>query len=140
VRNVRQETDAAWTSRSRSAGSNGVAGSSRTGPAPNVWQPNSYETLSTATAQPPAKAATGITGFDETTGGGLPRGRTTLLSGGPGSGKTIFALRFLVHGAQSCKEPGIFVAFEESADRIVANAAGFGWDLMSLQRRKPSAC
>lgn len=85
-------------------------------------------------AQP--KAPTGITGFDEITGGGLPRGRTTLLLGGPGSGKTIFALEVLVHGAQHCKEPGIFVAFEETARRIVTNAAGFGWDLGALQRKK----
>ncbi|MGZ8901855.1 MAG: ATPase domain-containing protein, partial [Limisphaerales bacterium] len=82
------------------------------------------------------KATTGITGFDEITGGGLPRGRTTLLSGGPGSGKTIFALQFLVHGARECNEPGIFVAFEETSKRIVANAEGFGWKLPELQRKK----
>jgi hypothetical protein len=53
------------------------------------------------------KAPTGIAGFDEITGGGLPRGRATLLVGGPGSGKTILALQFLVHGVQDCKEPDI---------------------------------
>jgi circadian clock protein KaiC len=84
----------------------------------------------------PTKASTGIPGFDEITGGGLPRGRTTLLVGGPGSGKTILALQFLVHGAQNCREPGIFVAFEETSKRIVANAAGFGWKLAELQRKK----
>ena len=82
------------------------------------------------------KAPTGITGFDEITGGGLPLGRTTLLVGGPGSGKTILALQFLVHGAQACKEPGIFVAFEESSKRIVANAESFGWKLAELRRKK----
>src|SRR5664279_4233979 len=82
------------------------------------------------------KAPTGITGFDEITGGGLPRGLTTLLVGGPGSGKTILALQFLVHGAQACKEPGIFVAFEESSKRIVANAESFGWKLAELRRKK----
>ena len=82
------------------------------------------------------KAPTGIAGFDEITGGGLPRGRPTLLVGGPGSGKTIFALQFVVHGAQDCKEPGIFVAFEETSKRIVANAEGFGWKLAELQRKK----
>lgn len=76
-----------------------------------------------------SKAPTGIAGFDELTGGGLPVGRTTLLLGGPGSGKTIFALGFLAHGSRQCGEPGIFVAFEETADRIRANARGFGWDL-----------
>jgi circadian clock protein KaiC len=81
------------------------------------------------------KAPTGITGFDEITGGGLPRGRTTLLSGGPGSGKTIFAMQFLVHGAQDYKEPGIFVAFEENSKRIVANLEGFGWPLAQLRRK-----
>lgn len=59
-------------------------------------------------------------------GGGLPRGRTTLLVGGAGSGKTILALQFLVHGARS-REPGIFVGFEESSARVVANTEGFGW-------------
>jgi len=83
-----------------------------------------------------SKATTGIKGFDEITGGGLPHGRTTLLEGGPGSGKTIFALQFLVCGARTCKEPGIFVAFEECSTRIVANAEGFGWKLAELQRKK----
>lgn len=84
----------------------------------------------------PAKAPTGIVGFDEITGGGLPQGRTTLLVGGPGSGKTILALQFLVHGAQACGEPGIFVAFEERSQRILANAESFGWKLGDLQRRR----
>ena len=84
----------------------------------------------------PTNAPTGIIGFDEITGGGLPRGRTTLLVGGPGSGKTLFALQFLIHGAQSCKEPGILVAFEETSKRMVANAAGFGWNLAELLGRK----
>jgi circadian clock protein KaiC len=80
----------------------------------------------------PEKAPTGISGLDEMTGGGLPIGRTSLMVGGPGSGKTIFALQFLAHGAKSCGEPGIFVAFEETAARIMANAQGFGWNLPEL--------
>ena len=87
-------------------------------------------------AKASAKAPTGITGVDEITGGGLPRGRTTLLVGGPGSGKTVLALQILVHGAQFLREPGIFVAFEETSDRIVANAESFGWKLTELQRVK----
>jgi len=83
-----------------------------------------------------SKVPTGIIGFDEICGGGLPRGRTTLLVGGPGSGKTVLALQFLVHGALQCNEPGIFVAFEESSKRIVANAADFGWKLADLERKK----
>jgi len=82
------------------------------------------------------KAPTGIAGLDEITGGGLPRGRTTLLVGGSGSGKTILALQFLVHGAQERGEPGIFVAFEETPARIVCNAATFGWNLEELQKEK----
>jgi circadian clock protein KaiC len=82
------------------------------------------------------KAASGITGFDEITGGGLPRGRTTLLLGGPGSGKTVFALQYLVNGARTYGEPGIFVAFEETSKRIMANAESFDWKLRQLQRRK----
>ncbi|HEY8683674.1 MAG TPA: circadian clock protein KaiC [Rhodanobacter sp.] len=82
------------------------------------------------------KSPTGIIGFDQITGGGLPHGRTTLLVGGPGSGKTIFALQFLKHGAEECAEPGIFVAFEETAKRILANAESFGWELSKLQPKK----
>jgi circadian clock protein KaiC len=83
----------------------------------------------------PTKAPTGIAGFDDITGGGVPRGRTTLVVGGPGSGKTIFALEFLVHGAQR-NEPGLFVAFEETSKRIMGNAESFGWKLAELQRKK----
>ncbi len=83
-----------------------------------------------------SKARTGIEGFDEITHGGLPRGRTTLLEGTPGAGKTIMALQTLVNGARLDNEPGIFVAFEERSERIVANAATFGWDLTGLQKKK----
>ncbi|OYV67098.1 MAG: hypothetical protein B7Z74_10090, partial [Deltaproteobacteria bacterium 21-66-5] len=82
------------------------------------------------------KMLTGIEGFDQITGGGLPRGRTTLLLGGPGCGKTVFALQALVNGARQSKEAGIFVAFEESSRQIVANAATFGWDLPALVKKK----
>jgi circadian clock protein KaiC len=81
------------------------------------------------------KAPTGITGFDEITGGGLPRGRTTLLLGGPGSGKTIFALQYLINGARIYGERGIFVAFEETSKRIIANAESFDWKLAQLQQK-----
>jgi circadian clock protein KaiC len=82
------------------------------------------------------KAPTGVIGLDEALRGGLPRGRTTIVFGGPGCGKTIFGLQSLVNGARRCHEPGIFVAFEEESRQIVANAASFGWDLPSLQRRQ----
>jgi circadian clock protein KaiC len=94
------------------------------------------QSVTSAQTSSPTKAPTGITGLDEITGGGLPRGRTTLLVGGSGSGKTILALQFLVQGAQNCDEPGIFVAFEETPSRIVSNAATFGWNLDELQQQK----
>src|ERR1700730_14889676 len=84
---------------------------------------------------PLTKLLTGIQGFDEITDGGLPSGRTTLVMGGPGCGKTVFALQKLVNGAKSTKEAGIFVAFEESTRQIVANAATFGWDLPALETK-----
>ncbi len=81
---------------------------------------------------------TGIQGFDEITDGGLPRGRTTLVMGGPGCGKTVFALQSLVNGARRTTrvEAGLFVAFEESAQQIIDNAAVFGWDLRALEKKK----
>ncbi|MDP1889559.1 MAG: circadian clock protein KaiC [Gemmatimonadaceae bacterium] len=82
------------------------------------------------------KLLTGIDGFDQITGGGLPRGRTTLVVGGSGCGKTVFALQTLVSGANLAREAGIFVAFEEPARQVVANAGTFGWDLPALTKRK----
>jgi circadian clock protein KaiC len=75
------------------------------------------------------KTPTGMQGFDEITRGGLPLGRTSVIMGGPGSGKTVFALQTLAHGARICGERGIFVAFEENSRSVIANAASFGWDL-----------
>lgn len=85
---------------------------------------------------PLTKMRTGIEGFDEITEGGLPRGRTTLVMGGPGCGKTVFALQSLVNGARRAKEAGLFVAFEESTRQIISNAATFGWDLPALEKKK----
>src|SRR4051812_23870961 len=82
------------------------------------------------------KTRTGIQGFDEISDGGLPRSRSTLVMGGPGCGKTVFALQTLVNGARNAKEAGIFVAFEESTRQIVVNAATFGWDLTALEKKK----
>jgi circadian clock protein KaiC len=82
------------------------------------------------------KMLTGIEGFDQITDGGLPEARTTLVMGGPGCGKTVFALQALVNGARRSKQASIFVAFEESTAQIVANAATFGWDLPALVKKK----
>ncbi len=82
-----------------------------------------------------AKARTGIAGLDEVTDGGLPRARTTLLCGGPGCGKTLMSLQFLVRGALDDGEPGVFIAFEESPGELAANVVSLGWDLDDLQER-----
>ncbi len=83
-----------------------------------------------------AKIPSGIDGFDDITGGGLPQKRTTLLMGGPGCGKTVFALQMLVSGAMHHDSPGIFVAFEEDARRVSANAGTFGWDMPELEKKQ----
>jgi circadian clock protein KaiC len=88
-------------------------------------------------AAPPltlSKAATGIAGFDLLSGGGLPQNRTSLVIGGPGTGKTVFALQTIVHAAREYDQPGIFVAFEESTDHLFTNAAPFGWRLSTMAR------
>jgi circadian clock protein KaiC len=82
------------------------------------------------------KLPTGIEGFDQITGGGLPKGRMTLVMGGPGCGKTIFALQTLVNGARNRAERGIFVTFEENPRQIIANAATFGWDIPALEKKE----
>ncbi len=82
------------------------------------------------------KAPTGITGFDEVTFGGVPRGRPTLICGGPGSGKTLFGMEFLVRGATEYGEPGVFMSFEESIDEMTKNVASLGFDLKRLAAAK----
>ena len=79
-----------------------------------------------------AKSPTGIQGFDEITGGGLPSGRPTLICGGPGCGKTLFAIEFLVRGATEFGEPGVFIAFEETPAELTQNVASLGFDLADL--------
>lgn len=75
---------------------------------------------------------TGISGLDEITHGGLPRNRTTLLAGGPGCGKTLLAAEFIVRGIEM-GEPGVFLAFEETAEELTANVASLGWDLDAMR-------
>ena len=82
------------------------------------------------------KAATGIEGFDEIAQGGLPRGRPTLICGGPGCGKTLFSMEFLVRGARDFGEPGVFLAFEETSDEIAKNVRSLGLDVEDLVARK----
>jgi circadian clock protein KaiC len=85
------------------------------------------------------KAPTGITGLDEVTLGGLPRGRATLICGSAGCGKTMLAVEFLVNGARDYGEPGVFIAFEETKDELVVNAASLDFDLDKLVRERKLA-
>ncbi|MHB8626927.1 MAG: circadian clock protein KaiC [Aggregatilineales bacterium] len=78
------------------------------------------------------KAQTGISGFDEITGGGLPNGRPSLICGGAGSGKTLFGIEFLVRGALEYNEPGVLVSFEETSDELITNATSIGCNLADL--------
>ena len=82
------------------------------------------------------KSPTSIQGFDEITGGGLPKGRPTLVCGGAGCGKTLFAMEFLVRGATLYNEPGVFISFEETEKELTANVASLGFDLAGLIKRK----
>jgi circadian clock protein KaiC len=98
----------------------------------------------TATAKPAtsgalAKAATGITGLDEVTQGGLPRGRPTLVCGSAGCGKTLFGIEFLVRGIREHNETGVLVTFEERPEELTENVKSLGYDLPELVARKQLA-
>jgi circadian clock protein KaiC len=82
------------------------------------------------------KAPTGIQGLDEITGGGFPRGRPTLICGSAGAGKTLLAMEFLVRGATEYNEPGVFMAFEETAPELTQNVRSLGFDLDVLGQQK----
>lgn len=78
------------------------------------------------------KSLTGISGLDEITGGGLPLGRPTLICGGPGCGKTLMSVEYIVRGALEYNEPGVIMAFEEKAHELALNVASLGFDLDQL--------
>ena len=82
------------------------------------------------------KSPTGIPGLDEITRGGLPTGRTTLICGSAGCGKTLFATEFLVRGASQYHEPGVFMSFEETGEELTSNVASLGFDLKDLVAKK----
>jgi circadian clock protein KaiC len=82
------------------------------------------------------KVSTGIRGFDDVTDGGLPRGRPTLIAGGPGCGKTLFGLEFVMRGAVEFGEPGVFVTFEEPPHDLALNVRSLGYDLERLVKNK----
>lgn len=82
--------------------------------------------------RPLEHTASGIPGFDEISNGGFVKGRSTLIAGSAGSGKTVFAVQFMVAGARELDEPGVMVTFEESVPDICRNVANFGWDIEEL--------
>jgi circadian clock protein KaiC len=82
------------------------------------------------------KAATGIQGLDEVTGGGFPRGRPTLVCGSAGAGKSLLAMEFLVRGATQYNEPGVFMTFEETPEELTQNVRSLGFDLDELAKKK----
>jgi circadian clock protein KaiC len=90
------------------------------------------ELISPPNGRPLEKAPTGINGFDEITNGGLPKGRPTIVCGGPGSGKTMFGVEFLVRGATQFDEPGVLMSFEETEQEMMKNVASLGFDLQDL--------
>jgi len=85
---------------------------------------------------PLEKAPTGIRGFDDISAGGLPKGRTTIVCGGPGCGKTMFGLEFLVRGALEFNEPGVLLAFEETPQDMAQNVASLGFNIQELAAKK----
>ena len=85
------------------------------------------------------KLQTGIIGFDQIADGGLPEGRSTLLAGTAGTGKTVMALQFLVTGVRQYHQPGVFVTFEEAPDDLMQNVQSFGWDMEAMVERREIA-
>jgi KaiC/GvpD/RAD55 family RecA-like ATPase len=79
---------------------------------------------------------TGIPGLDELLGGGLPKGRVISVFGGPGTGKTTFALQFLYSGATQCNEPGIYISLDEPPEDVKKNMSAFGWSLEEVEKKE----
>ena len=82
------------------------------------------------------KSRTGVEGLDEITGGGFPQGRPTLICGGPGCGKTLLSLQFIIKGIVDYDEPGVFMSFEEPSDDLTLNVKSLGFDLEKLKAEK----
>ncbi|HEY9758139.1 MAG TPA: circadian clock protein KaiC [Oculatellaceae cyanobacterium] len=94
------------------------------------------ESLSSSSSQSFAKLPTGITGLDQISQGGLPKGRSTLVAGTAGSAKTVFCTHFLAAGIMRYKQPGVFVSFEETPANLRRNMAGFGWNIAQWENDK----
>ncbi len=82
------------------------------------------------------RVKTGIAGLDELMNGGIPQGSTVVVSGGTGTGKTIFGMQYIYNGAKDFKEPGIFVSLETNLKNIVWNMTSFKWDIKKMQDAK----
>src|SRR3990170_9167342 len=87
-----------------------------------------------ATESESDRVRTGISGFDEILGGGIPRGNVILIEGSIGTGKTTMGVEFVYRGITEFGEPGVIVVFEVSPDKLARDAAGLGWDLPALER------
>ena len=85
--------------------------------------------------QPDDLVKTGIHGLDDILLGGIPRGNVVVVTGSPGTGKTTLGIEFIYRGAREFDEPGVIVTFEVSAEKLVRDAAQFGWDLRELERQ-----
>ena len=88
--------------------------------------------------KPLEKTPTGIFGLDEITAGGLPKNRPSLICGGAGSGKTMIAMEFLIHGALEYNEPGVFMSFEENEQELATNVSSLGFNLSDLTQKTKS--
>jgi circadian clock protein KaiC len=98
--------------------------------------PTLANTLKKSTGISLQKCPIGIPGLDEITGGGLPKGRPTLVCGGAGCGKTLLSMEFLIRGAVEYNEPGVFFSFEEKSEELTTNVASLGFDLEALKKQK----
>ncbi len=78
---------------------------------------------------------TGIPGLDDMLGGGFPRGHVVSVFGGPGTGKTTFALQFLCNGFRLYDEPGVYVSLDESPEDVKKNVSAYGWDIEELEKK-----
>ena len=79
------------------------------------------------------KVPSGVSGLDEITNGGFPKGRPVLICGSAGCGKTLFAMQFLVNGITDHNEPGVFMSFEETSEDLSQNVQSLGFDLDRLK-------
>src|SRR6202048_3750075 len=103
-----------------------------------LWRSVLFATLKTRkiSRRELPKSPTGIRGLDEITFGGLPKGRPSLVCGSAGCGKTLLGLEFLINGARNYKEPGVFIAFEETPEELIANVSSLGFELDRLVEKK----